>query len=82
MLKNWTFDVPPPGAGFVTVTKAVLGMDIKEAGTVAVSCEAVTTFVARGVPFQFTTDPEAKPVPLTVSVKPAEPGAAVIGTSG
>lgn len=38
--------------------------------------------VARGLPFQWTTEALTKPVPLTVSSKAADPGAAVVGTSG
>jgi hypothetical protein len=38
--------------------------------------------VARGLPFQFTTDLETKPVPFTVSVNAGPPGATASGTSG
>ncbi len=44
--------------------------------------ELLTKVVARALPFQFTTDPDMKPVPFTVSVNPAPPGATASGTSG
>jgi hypothetical protein len=40
-------------------------------GIVAVSCIALTNVVGRGDPFQLTTEPLTKFVPLTVRVKPA-----------
>ena len=80
--KNSTFEVPPPGLGFDTVTEAVLTVAMLVAGTVAVNCEAVTKVVARAVPFQLTTELETKAVPLMVSVKPDPPGAALMGTRG
>lgn len=49
---------------------------------VAVNCELFTKVVARALPFQFTTDPDTKPVPFTVSVNPAPPGATASGTRG
>jgi hypothetical protein len=42
----------------------------------------LTNCVLRGLPFQFTTDPETKPVPFTVSVNPGAPGATLVGTNG
>jgi len=36
------FDVPPPGAGFTTVTAAVPAVATRAAGTMAVSCVAET----------------------------------------
>src|ERR1039458_6500335 len=44
--KNITFDVPPPGLGFTTVTEAVLAAAMSEAGTLAVNCEWLTKVVA------------------------------------
>jgi hypothetical protein len=48
----------------------------------AVSCDPLTKVVAKGLPFQFTTEEETKPVPFTVIVKPALPGVVASGTSG
>src|ERR1039458_5533987 len=71
--KNITFDVPPPGLGFTTVTEAVLAAAMSEAGTLAVNCEWLTKVVASELSFQFTTAPETKPVPCTARVNPAPP---------
>jgi hypothetical protein len=46
------FDVPPPGAGFTTVTLAVPVAATLAAGTMAVSCVAETKVVTNGEPFQ------------------------------
>src|SRR5438093_13323585 len=80
--KNSTLDVPPPGLGFTTVTEAVLAMAMSDTRMLTVNCELLTNVVARALPFQFATDPETKPVPFTVRVKPAPPGATASGTSG
>ena len=50
-------------------------------GTVAVSCVALPKVVARAAEFHCTTALAMKPVPLTVSVKPAWPAVAVSGLS-
>src|SRR5439155_24780018 len=52
IVKVCAFDVPPPGAGFTTVTDAVPGFATRAAVTVAVSCVAETNVVAKAVPFQ------------------------------
>ena len=57
-------------------------MAMSDTRMLAVNCELLTNVVARALPFQFTTDPETKPVPFTVSVNPAPPGAIASGTSG
>ena len=80
--KSATFDAPPPGAGLTTVTDAVRAVAISAAGTVAFNCEALMNRVASALPFQFTTEPETKPVPFTVSVKGGPPGAVASGTKG
>ena len=48
----------------------------------AVNCELLTKIVPRALPFQFTTEVDTKPAPLTIRVKPAPPGATASGTSG
>ena len=80
--KNTTFEVPPPGAGLTTVTEAVAAVAMSELRMDAVTCEPLTNVVVRGLPFQFTVEPDTKPVPLTVSVKPAPPGATAEGIKG
>ena len=65
-----------------TLTYAVPGPTMSEARIAAISCDAFVTIVARGFPFQFTTDPETKPLPFTVSVNPCPPGATASSTSG
>jgi hypothetical protein len=79
MVNVTAFDVPPPGAGFTTVTDAVPALAIRAAGTVAVSCVALTYVVVSAVPFQFTVEPETKLVPFTVNVNCAPPAVAEVG---
>ena len=76
------FEVPPPGVGLTTVTEAVPALAMSVARMGAVSREPLTKVVVRGLPFHFTTAPETKPVPFTVSANPAEPGLTASGTSG
>jgi hypothetical protein len=66
-------DVPPPGAGFVTVTFTFPDVAISGAVIAAVTCVALTNVVVTAVPLKFTTDVETKPVPFTVSVKAVPP---------
>ena len=60
-------DVPPPGAGLKMVTSATPTVARSAAVREAVNCEMLTKVVGRGEPFQFTTAPGAKFVPLMVS---------------
>ena len=53
-----------------TVMEAVPALAISDAGIAAVSCVALTKVVERAAPFQFTTEPLTKFVPVTVNVKP------------
>ena len=62
-------EVPPPGAGLNTVTAAEPLDSISPASMVAESCVGETKVVGRFSPFQRTTDPVAKPPPVTVRVK-------------
>jgi hypothetical protein len=64
------------------VIEAVPAFAMSVARMVAVNWSWVTKWVIRALPFQFTTEPETKPVPFTVSVNPGPPGAAASGTSG
>jgi hypothetical protein len=72
-------DVPPPGAGFVTVTVAEPAVAISAAVIAAVNCVALTNVVVLAAPLNFTTDVDTNPVPLTVRVKAAPPTVALVG---
>ena len=72
-------DVPPPGAGFVTVTLAVPAVAMSAAVIAAVNCVALTNVVVLAAPLNFTTDVDTNPVPLTVRVKAAPPAVALVG---
>ncbi len=71
--------VPPPGAGLNMVTVADPAVLIFVADTVAVNCVLLIYVVAKGMPFQFTTAPSTKAVPLTVNVNVAPPAVADVG---
>ena len=77
IVKVLALDTPPPG--LATVTCAVPANAISPAGIAAVSWLEFTYVVARDVPFQRTTEPVTKLLPLTVSVKRGPPLAAVFG---
>jgi len=72
-------EVPPPGAGFDTVTWAVPGVATSVAGMAAFNCVAPTNVVVRADPFQLTTEPLTNPLPFTVKVKAAPPAVALDG---
>lgn len=74
-------EVPPPGAGLVTVMFADPLAAISPAGTWAVTLVALTKVVASAVPFQFTTELSTKFVPFTVNVNGAVPARALTGAS-
>src|SRR5262249_132396 len=74
-------EAPPPGAGLTTVISAVPAEEMSALVIAAVSWEALTKVVVRALPFHCTTAPDTKPVPLTVNVNAAPPGAAESGTS-
>ncbi len=81
MVKGSALEVPPPGAGLKTVTCAVPAAAISLAGIAAVNWLLLTNVVLRSEPFQRTTEPEVKLLPLTVRVKPAPPAVALEGES-
>src|SRR5215469_7010788 len=66
-VKGTGSELPPPGPGFTTVTLAVPSLNTSSAGTIAVSLAALTNVVTKGLPFQFTVDPDTKLAPLTVN---------------
>jgi hypothetical protein len=61
-------EIPPPGAGVVTVKERFPG-GIRFSGTAAVNCVELTNVVGTAVPFTATTLVCAKPVPANVAVK-------------
>jgi hypothetical protein len=63
-------DVPPPGTGFETETRADRAVTRSDAKIAAVNLAGLTNVVTRALPFQFTMEPCTNPVPFTVSVKP------------
>jgi len=73
------FDVPPHG--LTTVIEAVVGLAMRAAVTVAVSCVEETNVVVREVAFQRTVEVETKFVPLTVNVNCESPAEAQVGLS-
>lgn len=73
--------VPPPGAGFVTVTLAGPTVVMSLDRIAAVSCVELTKVVVLPLPLNFTVEVETKPVPFTVNVKPAPPAVAPFGLS-
>jgi hypothetical protein len=75
IVKLLAVEVPPPGAGLVTVTLTVPPRDMALAGITAVSCVALTKVVVSILPLKLTVEVETKPKPLMVSVKPVPAGA-------
>jgi len=64
---------PPPGAGLVTLTVAVPTVATSMAGTLAVITVALTKVVVKATELKRTWEEGTNPVPLTVSVKAADP---------
>src|SRR5580704_18236975 len=72
-------DVPPPGAGLVTVTASVPAEATLATGMVAVNSEELTNVVAIADPPKLTIEAATKFVPLIVSVNAARPTTVVSG---
>src|SRR2546428_9134354 len=72
-------EVPPPGAGFVTVMLNVPAVARSVTGIAAVSCVALMKVVVRAEPLKFTAELETKFVPFTVSVKAASATDLLVG---
>jgi hypothetical protein len=81
MVNVTAFDVAPQVPGFTTVTETLPGLLIRAFATAAVSCVEETNVVVRGVPFQLTTEPDTKFVPVTVNVNALPPAVAQVGLS-
>ena len=72
-------DVPLPGESVTTLTGTERGAARSEAVIAARSWLALMNVVVREAPFQRTTDEATKPLPLTVSVRPALPATLAVG---
>jgi hypothetical protein len=70
MVKLTAFDA---FVGLETVTAAAPRKAVSAAEIAAVSCVALAKVVARGVPFQLTTEAATKFVPFTTRVNPDAP---------
>jgi hypothetical protein len=78
MGKLTILEVPPPGAGLVTITAAMPAEAIAAAGMAAVNCVELTNVVVGVVPPKLTIEAAIKFAPLMVSVKPAALPATVL----
>jgi hypothetical protein len=72
-------DVPPPGAGLVTVMLKVPAAVRSPAGIDAVNWVPFTNAVVRGEPAKFTTELLTKFVPFTVKLKVVSPTFLLLG---
>ena len=79
MVKLRAFDVPPPGAGLLTVTLAVPAVAMSLAEIDAVRLVALLRVVVRSDPFHRTVEPDTKLEPLTVRANPGLPAMAEFG---
>ena len=79
IVKVWALEVPPPGAGFTTVTETVPAAAMSAAVIAAVTWLEETYVVVRLDPFHCTTEPLSKPLPFTVSVNPAPSAVVEVG---
>jgi hypothetical protein len=79
MEKFTALEVPPPGAGLVTVTAGVPAEAMAAAGMAAVNCVELMNVVAGADAPKLTIEAATKFVPLIVSVKAAPPAAAPFG---
>ena len=77
--KSKVFEIPPPGAGFSTLTGIVPAAEMSKARMAAVTCVLFTKVVVRVAPENRTTEPLTKFVPFTVRVKAAAPRRALEG---
>ena len=79
IVKLWAFDVPPPGAGLLTVMLAVPAVAMSFAKIDAVKLVALFRVVVRSDPFHRTVELETKLEPLTVRANPGLPAMAEFG---
>jgi hypothetical protein len=78
-VKFTAFDVPPPGAGFVTVTGKVPPVATSVLVRETVSSVLLTKVGVRLEPLKLTVEVFTKPVPLMVRVCAPEPTATEVG---
>lgn len=81
MLNCSESELPPPGAGFRTLTFAKFAVCTSAAVIAAVNCVALTNVVVRALPFHCTTDAPINPLPFTVIVNAPEPALTVFGVT-
>jgi len=79
MLKVAGRDVPPPGAGLVTVTCTVPAVAISAAEMAALIWLALTKVVVRALPFQFTIELLIKFDPFTIKLNAGPPEVMLVG---
>ena len=79
MVKFTGLEVPPPGAGFVTVTASIPVEATLEGRMAAVNCVELTNVVGGVAPPKLTIEAATKLVPLIVSLKAAPSATAVSG---
>jgi hypothetical protein len=72
-------EVPPPGAGFDTVTESLAVVATSVAGMAAVSAVELTNEVDTGLALKLTTELVLKFEPLTQSVNAGLPTATLVG---
>jgi len=81
VVKVKALEVPPPGAGFTTVTGTLPALAMSVARIAAFSTVLLTKVVVRFSPFQCTDEVETKFVPVTFNVNAASPAVALDGVS-
>jgi hypothetical protein len=81
MVNVMAFDVPPPGAGFTTVTLAVPAVWMSSALTEVANWVLLTKVVVQLPPFHCTCELGTKFVPFTVRMKATPPAKALEGES-
>jgi hypothetical protein len=79
MVRFIGLEVPPPGAGLVTVTASVAVEAMLDAGMAAVNCVELTNVVTGADPATLTIEDATKLVPLMVSVKAPPPATLLFG---
>jgi hypothetical protein len=77
--KFTAFDVPPPGAGFVTVTGYVPPVATSALARASVSWVLLTKVGMRLEPLKLTVEALVKPVPVTLRVVSKEPTRTSVG---